>query len=52
MELNFFKDKLFDVLNESDNLEVADIKTDERNNIFMIVATEGSIFEIKCRQVK
>lgn len=23
MELNFFKDKLFDVLNESDNLEIA-----------------------------
>lgn len=52
MELNFFKDKLFDVLNDSDSMGISDIETDDRNNIFTVETNDGSVFEIECRQIR
>ena len=52
MELNHFKDKLFDMLNDgSDELGIADIETHERENAFVITTAEGSLFEIKCTDI-
>lgn len=51
MELNLFKDKLFDLLNESDNMNIADIETDDAAGAFQIKTTDGDLFIIECRQV-
>ena len=49
MELNYFKDKLFDILNETDELDIADITADDRNNLLTVTIAGGSTFEIECR---
>ena len=33
MELNYFKDKLFDLLNETDELDIADLDAEDRKNL-------------------
>lgn len=52
MELNFFKDKLFELLDESTTLEISDIETDDLRNIFTLETTDGSLFEIEYRKIK
>lgn len=52
MGLNFFKDKLFELLDESTTLEISDIETDDLRNIFTLETTDGSLFEIECRKIK
>lgn len=52
MEVKFFKDQLFDLLNDSDSMGISDIETDDRNNIFTIETIDGSVFEIECRQIR
>ena len=51
MKLNYFKDKLFDILNESDELDISDINADDRNDLFTISIADGSTFEIECREI-
>lgn len=50
MELNYFKDKLFDLLNDSENMEIFDIDVDEKTNMFTIATVDGSVFKIECMQ--
>lgn len=50
MELNYFKDQLFDLLNESE-LDLSDLETDERTNTFTVYFADGSRFELECRAV-
>lgn len=52
MDVKIFKDKLFDLLNDSECMNISDIDTDDKNNIFTIRLTDGNIFEIECRQFK
>lgn len=52
MELNFFKDKLFELLDESRSLEICDIETDDLSNTFTLETTDGSMFQIECRKIK
>lgn len=50
MELNYFKDKLFDLLNNnSDELNISDIETHEKENIYEIFSTNGDVYEILFR---
>lgn len=49
MELNYVLDILFDLLNESDALNLADIHTNRSNDGFQIRGNDGSSFEIVCR---
>lgn len=51
MELNYFKDKLFDLLNESNEMDISDIDSDDRSALFIVSMADGSVFEIVCRQV-
>lgn len=51
MDLNYFKDKLFDLLNDSDGLNIADLNSDEQNNLFTVKTEEGDTFEISFRQI-
>lgn len=51
VDLNYFKDKLFDVINESDELDVADIQTDDAKDLFLIVMKDGSVFALRAMKV-
>lgn len=52
MELNYLKDRLFDLLNDtSEELNISDIETHEKENTFGISMTDGSVFEIECRRI-
>lgn len=52
MELNVFKDRLFDLLNESEDMEISDIEADDGNNLFTVSTLDGTMFEIEYRQVQ
>ena len=51
MELDDFKDWLFDALNDVDSDIVADIETDERSNTFRLDMIGCGKFEIECRKL-
>lgn len=51
MTLNFFKDAVFEVLNDMDESILSDIDTDDRQNVFRLQMTDGCGFEIECRQL-
>ena len=50
MELNYFRDTLFDLLNDSEGMGIADLDADERNSLFTVRTEDGDVFEIVCRQ--
>lgn len=50
MDLNYFKDKLFDLLNESDELDLAGLTVNDRQNLITAVTADGTVFEILCRE--
>lgn len=45
-ELNYFKDKLFDLLNDSEGMGTADLNTDERNNLLTVRTEDGNVSKI------
>ncbi len=46
MELNYFKDKLFDLLNDSEGMGITDLNSDEQNNLLTVKTEDGNVFEI------
>lgn len=52
MRLSYFKDLLFEMLNESEEMNVPEIKTGDENNLFQVLIVDGSEFEIKCRKLE
>lgn len=48
MTLNEFKDRLFDLLNESDDIPIADIIADDGKNEFKILLKDHTSFTIIC----
>lgn len=49
MTLDFFKDSLFDLLNESDQIDAAEIEADDAAGTFLVTAADGSRFFVLCR---
>lgn len=49
MNLNYFKDLLFDVINESDKLSVVDIISNDKESTFVIELWSGK-FLLKCSE--
>ena len=45
-----FRDKLFDLLNDSEGMRIADLNADERNSLLTVRTEDGDVFEIVCRQ--
>lgn len=43
-----FMDRLFDAVNESDNLPIQDIVIDAVENTIRIYLMDGTLYEIKC----
>ena len=50
MELNYFRDRLFDLLNDSEGMGIVDLNVDEKNSLITVRTEEGNIFEIVCQQ--
>mgnify|MGYP004571894171 FL=1 len=50
MELNYMKDHLFDLVNESEWLDVKGIETDDRRNTLRVTVADGTVFVIECRK--
>lgn len=50
MKLNYFRDKLFDLLNDSEGMGIADLNADEQNSLLTVRTEDGDVFEIVCRQ--
>ena len=48
MSLNEFKDRLFDVLNDTDDMPIADIMVDDAQNKMKIYLEDGTIAVITC----
>lgn len=41
-----FKDRLFDVLNDTDNLPIQDIMVEDRNDLINVYLTDGTRFSV------
>ena len=50
MKLNYFRAKLFDLLNDSEGMGIADLNADEQNSLLTVRTEDGDVFEIVCRQ--
>ena len=50
MKLNYFRDKLFDLLNDSEGMGIADLNAVEQNSLLTVRTVDGDVFEIVCRQ--
>lgn len=50
MDLSYFKDKLFDLPNESDELDLSDIRADDRRDTLTVRTADGSVFELLCQK--
>ncbi|MCI8785546.1 MAG: hypothetical protein HFI84_02670 [Eubacterium sp.] len=51
MKFNYFKDKIFEALDEIKDFEIVDIETDDAKNTFTVETVDGSKFEIECRKL-
>ena len=48
MKKDEFKDRLFDILNDTESLQISDIIVDDRNDRINVYLTDGSRFTIRC----
>lgn len=48
MKLDEFKDRLFDVINETDNLPIADIMTNDKENQIKVLLDDHTAFTVTC----
>lgn len=48
MSLNEVKDRLFDILNDTDNLPIADIMVDDAKDNMKVYLEDGTIVTITC----
>ena len=51
MKFNYFKDKIFEALDEIKDFEIVDIETDDAKNTFTVETVDGSKFEIECMKL-
>ena len=51
MDFNLFKDFLFELINESDTLDVADVTVESKNDLLLVTMKDGSIFRLHVEEV-
>lgn len=51
MEITYFTDILFDLINESDAFPIEDIESNDKTHSFKILMEDGSAFSLECRQI-
>ena len=47
VDINVFKDILWDLMNESDALDVTDIQSIDKDNRFIVTVSDGSSFDVQ-----
>ena len=47
VDINVFKDTLWDLMNESDGLDVSDIQSIDKENRFIVTVRDGSSFQVQ-----
>lgn len=52
MKLDYFKDKIFDLLNDAEHMNIKNIVTNDKEDRFTILIQDGTVFEINCRQLR
>jgi len=53
MELNYFMQKLFQMLNKSTSLNISAIETDDFfRDTLLVKLKDGNLYELKCRKIK
>ncbi len=50
--MDYFKDKLFELLNDADDMGISDIETNDRENKFVISLQNGTVLEVECRLIQ
>jgi len=48
MSLNEFKDRLFDVLNDTNDMSIADIMVNDAQNTMKVYLEDGTIVTVTC----
>ncbi len=48
MEQSYLMDTMFDLLNESDNLDVQELEEDAREGAFLLTVKDGTKVRIRC----
>jgi len=51
MKTNYFLDILFDLINESDTLNVREIEADLQNNVLCVSVSDGSSFNVAIKKL-
>ncbi|MDE7476874.1 MAG: hypothetical protein K2M91_02820 [Lachnospiraceae bacterium] len=52
MKLDYFKDKIFELINDADNMYIKNIETNDREDKLTVQLQDGTVFEVNCRQLK
>ncbi|MCX4272509.1 MAG: hypothetical protein OSJ71_09635 [Acetatifactor sp.] len=50
--MDYFKDKLFELLNDADDIGISDIETNDKENKLRVSLKNGLLLEIECRQIE
>lgn len=50
MDIDYFKDHLFDLINESDLLDVQDIICFDKENRMLVKVADGTVFSVQVRK--
>lgn len=50
--MDYFKDKIFELLNDADDMGISDIETNDRENKWIVSLQNGMLLEIVCRQIE
>ena len=50
MEKNEFKDRLFDILNDTSGLPIQDIVAEDNNDILNVYLTDGTRFSVRSEE--
>lgn len=50
MKTNYFLDIRFDLINESDALDVQEIEADLQNNMLRVTVSDGSCFDVQIKK--
>lgn len=52
MDMNMFKDTLFDLINECNQYEISEIESFDRENVFVVHMKDKSSFQIQLSEVQ
>lgn len=52
MDINYFKDCIFDLLNENDDLNLVSIESNDKTGTFLVTTEDGSWFLVTCEKVE